>query len=112
MNRNFYKPAIGLMWLALPITALSYWRAWDQLPLRMAVHFDTNWRPNGYTTREESVMLGLGIMTPHACPGVHRRRLDGVRPSSRLRRYDTRDFCLSYSVSFCGSETIRLSSGI
>jgi Domain of unknown function (DUF1648) len=63
MNRNFYKPAIGLMWLALPITALSYWRAWDRLPMRMAVHFDTNWRPNGYTTREGSLVLGLGIMT-------------------------------------------------
>jgi hypothetical protein len=62
MNREFYKPAVWLMWLALPITALNYWRAWDQLPKRMAVHFDANWQPNGYTSREGSLMLGLGIM--------------------------------------------------
>jgi hypothetical protein len=62
MARNFYKPLVWLMWLALPITALKYWRAWDRLPLRMAVHFDANWQPNGYTSREGALMLGLGIM--------------------------------------------------
>ncbi|MGA9977181.1 MAG: DUF1648 domain-containing protein [Candidatus Sulfotelmatobacter sp.] len=62
MNQRWYKPAIWLMWLALPITALKYWRNWDQLPLQMAVHFDANWQPNGYTSREGSLMLGLGIM--------------------------------------------------
>lgn len=61
MNRDWYKPAIWLMWLALPTTALNYWRAWDQLPMRMAVHFDANWRPNGYTSREGSLMLALGV---------------------------------------------------
>jgi hypothetical protein len=62
MNRDFYKPLVWIMWLALPISALKYWRAWDRLPMRMAVHFDANWQPNGYTSREGSVMLGLGIM--------------------------------------------------
>jgi hypothetical protein len=62
MNRDWYKPLVALMWLALPINALNYWRAWDQLPARMAVHFDANWQPNGYTSREGSLMLGLGIM--------------------------------------------------
>ena len=62
MKRDWYKPAVWLMWLVLPITALNYWRAWDQLPTRMAVHFDANWQPNGYTSRQGSLMLGLGIM--------------------------------------------------
>ena len=62
MERHWYKTLVGLMWLALPITALKYWRAWDQLPARMAVHFDANWQPNGYTSREGALMLGLGIM--------------------------------------------------
>ena len=62
MNRNSYTLAIILMWLALPVTALKYWRAWDRLPARMAVHFNANWRPNGYTSREGSLLLGLGIM--------------------------------------------------
>jgi cytochrome bd-type quinol oxidase subunit 1 len=61
MNRDRYKPLVWLMWLALPSTALNYWRAWDRLPMRMAVHFDANWNPNGYTSREGSLMLGLGI---------------------------------------------------
>jgi len=62
MERYWYKTLVALMWLALPITALKYWRSWDQLPARMAVHFDANWRPNGYTSREGALMLGLGIM--------------------------------------------------
>jgi amino acid transporter len=61
MNRG-YALATWLMWLALPITALSYWQVWDQLPTRMAVHFDANWQPNGYTSREGALYLGLGIM--------------------------------------------------
>jgi uncharacterized membrane protein len=61
MNRDWYKPAIWLMWVALPTTALNYWRAWDQLPVRMAVHFDASWQPNGWTSREGALMLALGI---------------------------------------------------
>ena len=62
MNRDWYKPLVLLMWLALPATAWRYWQAWDQFPMRMAVHFDANWQPNGYTSREGALMLGLGIM--------------------------------------------------
>jgi hypothetical protein len=36
--------------------------AWDQLPVRMAVHFDANWQANGWTTREGALQLGLSIM--------------------------------------------------
>ena len=59
---NWYKPLVWLMWLALPASAWNYWSVWDQLPPRMAVHFDANWQPNGYTSREGAVELGLGIM--------------------------------------------------
>lgn len=62
MNRDWYKTLTWLMWLALPITALNYWRAWDRLPARMAVHFDVNNHPNGFTTKEGALELGLGIM--------------------------------------------------
>jgi hypothetical protein len=62
MDRHWFKALVGLMWLALPITALNYWSAWDQLPTRIAVHFDANWRPNGFTSREGALELGLGIM--------------------------------------------------
>ena len=62
MLRSAYKPMLLLMWLALITSAVSYWRVWDQLPARMAVHFDANFEPNGYTSREASAELGLGIM--------------------------------------------------
>jgi hypothetical protein len=60
MERKLFQAAVGLTWLALPLTALNYWRAWDQLPPRVAVHFDINWQPNGYTSREGSLMFALG----------------------------------------------------
>jgi hypothetical protein len=62
MNPRFYKSAVWLRWLALPLPGLGYWRAWDRFPMRLAVHFDANWQPNGYTSREGALMLGLGIM--------------------------------------------------
>jgi hypothetical protein len=62
MNRVWHKPAVLLMWLALPAAAWIYWRVWDQLPARMAVHFDANWQPNGYTSREGAAQLGLEIL--------------------------------------------------
>jgi hypothetical protein len=62
MNRVWHKPAVLLMWLALPTAAWIYWRVWDQLPARMVVHFDANWQPNGYTSREGAAQLGLEIL--------------------------------------------------
>lgn len=59
---SWAKVFIPLMWLFLISTALNYWRNWDQLPARMAVHFDANWQPNGYSSREGALYLGLGIM--------------------------------------------------
>lgn len=62
MSRNWYRWAVALMWLALPASAWNYWSVWDQLPAQMAVHFDANWQPNGYTSREGALQLGIGIM--------------------------------------------------
>jgi hypothetical protein len=61
MERKLFQIAAGLTWLALPLTALHYWRAWDRLPMRVAVHFDINWQPNGWTSRQGSLMLALGV---------------------------------------------------
>ena len=62
MNRDWYKPLTWLMWLAFPTSAFQYWSNWERLPARMAVHFDANWRPNGYTSKEGALELGLGIL--------------------------------------------------
>jgi|ERR1700733_9134297 len=62
MKKDWYTLATWLTWLALPITALNYWRVWDQLPMRMAVHFDANWQPNGWTSREGALYFGLAVL--------------------------------------------------
>jgi hypothetical protein len=62
MARNWYKPMVLLMWLALPAMAWNYGRVWNQLPVRMAVHFDADWQANGYTSREGALKLGMGIL--------------------------------------------------
>jgi len=62
MARSWFKALIVVMWLALPTSAWSYWHVWNELPTRMAVHFNANWQPNGYTSREGALRLGLGIL--------------------------------------------------
>lgn len=59
MNRTYFKFGIVLMWLALPLTALRYWMAWDQLPVRLATHFNGAGQPNGWMTREASLTFAL-----------------------------------------------------
>jgi hypothetical protein len=61
MERKFLIAAVAIAWLSLPLTALNYMRAWDRLPPRIAVHFDLNWQPNGWTSREGA--LGLALAT-------------------------------------------------
>ena len=63
MKSTWLKAGVLLMWLALPISAWEYRSVWENLPARMAVHFDANWQPNGYTSRQGALELGLGIMT-------------------------------------------------
>ena len=62
MQRTWFKVAVVLMWLALPLSAWEYRSAWDELPARVAVHFDANWNANGYTSREGALYLGIGIL--------------------------------------------------
>ena len=61
MKSKSFQFAIALMWLALPLTALRYWTSWDQLPARMATHFDINGRANGWMSRETSLQFAIGL---------------------------------------------------
>jgi Protein of unknown function (DUF1648) len=61
MNRKLYPLLVWLTWLALPLTALRFWLVWDQLPLRMATHFNANWQPNGWMSREVALEFALGV---------------------------------------------------
>ena len=61
MNRKAFTILTALMWIALPLTALLYAQAWNQLPARMATHFGVDGQPNGWMSRETSVYFALGI---------------------------------------------------
>ena len=61
MNRCHHL-AVWLMWIAVPFTAFDYWLAWDQLPARMAVHFNSDWRANGWASREAALGFTLGVV--------------------------------------------------
>ncbi|HEX3320180.1 MAG TPA: DUF1648 domain-containing protein [Terriglobales bacterium] len=63
MNRRYFKFGIALMWLVLPLTALRYRTVWDELPPRMATHFNAAGQANGWMTREASFAFALGLTT-------------------------------------------------
>jgi hypothetical protein len=57
-----YRMLTGLLWLSIPLMAISYMEVWNQLPLRMATHFDMANRPNGWMSREVSLGFGFGLL--------------------------------------------------
>jgi len=59
MNRGPWKFAIAFSWLSLPLMALRYWLVWDRLPARMATHFNALNQPNGWMSREVSLLFTL-----------------------------------------------------
>ncbi len=61
MNRRAFQFFTWLTWLSLPLIAVRYWQLWDQLPLRMATHFDVHGHPNGWMSRDTALCFGLGI---------------------------------------------------
>jgi|ERR1700679_709005 amino acid transporter len=62
MNQKPPQLAIWLMWLALPINVANYWRVWDRLPMRMAVHFNANWQPDGWASRDNFWVPAIGVI--------------------------------------------------
>ncbi len=64
MNRTLYRVFGWLLWLAVPVTALRLFTVWDQLPMRLATHFDLAGRPNGWMSPDGFLiftLLGLGV---------------------------------------------------
>jgi Protein of unknown function (DUF1648) len=58
-SRRYLRIFTGLMWLALPITAVIYGMAWPELPSRLATHFNLANQPNGWMSREGSLVFLL-----------------------------------------------------
>lgn len=62
-SRTLFGLFSALQWLALPILVLNFGTVWQKLPERLATHFDLAGQPNGWMTREEAVVVMLGIST-------------------------------------------------
>ena len=62
-SRTLFGLFSALQWLALPILVLDFGSVWQRLPERMATHFDLAGQPNGWMSREEAVVVMLGIST-------------------------------------------------
>jgi len=56
-----FRALVALLWLALPMIVVIFGSVWQQLPARMATHFDLAGQANGWMTREEAVVVLLGI---------------------------------------------------
>jgi uncharacterized membrane protein len=62
MNRRIFQLATAFLWLALPLVALQYRQVWDQLPARVATHFNAANQANGWMSRGEAVNFAVGFM--------------------------------------------------
>lgn len=56
---SLFKTMTALPWLGLPLVGAMYALAWSQLPTRLATHFDFNNQPNGWMSREGSLIFSL-----------------------------------------------------
>jgi hypothetical protein len=63
MNPRIWRLWIAGLWLALPAVALIYARMWDQIPQRLATHFNAAGRPNGWMSPAGSLTFGLVFLT-------------------------------------------------
>src|SRR5258708_2501726 len=63
MESKLYRALTAMLWLALPLTGFQYWSVWDQLPSRMATHFGVSGQPNGWMSRETSLIFAMVVTT-------------------------------------------------
>lgn len=62
MTRTWYKTLVALLWLAPVAMGIRYAQLWNQLPLRMASHFDAAGRVNGWMSRDAALYFDLGLL--------------------------------------------------
>src|SRR5689334_8610975 len=65
-----YRALMWMLWLSIPLLAICYAQVWDQLPARVATHFDMANRPNGWMSREVSLGFGIGLLALMAAVGT------------------------------------------
>src|SRR5579872_693716 len=57
--RRYLRILTGLIWLAVPTMAAMYAMSWQELPARLATHFDFANHPNGWMSRDLSLTFSL-----------------------------------------------------
>jgi hypothetical protein len=62
MTRTWYKTLTAFLWLAPVAMSIRYAQVWNQLPLRMASHFDAAGRANGWMPRDAALYFDLGLL--------------------------------------------------
>jgi hypothetical protein len=83
MNRT-YKTLTALLWLAPIAIAVRYWQVWDRLPMRVASHFDSAGRANGWMTREAT--LYFDVISLAFLAGIFSAVLIGVERKYKLAK--------------------------
>ncbi len=58
-SRRYLRVFTALVWVAVPTMAGMYAMAWNELPARLATHFDLANHPNGWMSREASLTFSL-----------------------------------------------------
>jgi uncharacterized membrane protein len=58
-SRNAFRALTALVWIAVPVAAVLYALAWNELPPRLATHFNFANQPNGWMSREGSLVFFL-----------------------------------------------------
>lgn len=58
-SRRYLRVFTGLIWVAVPAMAGLYAMSWQELPARLATHFDLANQPNGWMSREASLTFSL-----------------------------------------------------
>src|SRR5690349_24027692 len=104
INRATWNWCIAAMWFVLPALALRYWQVWDLLPLRLATHFDVGGRPNGWMTREGSMLFVICLCAIIVVPGSF--ILSRVRKPQLFSGALLAWFCVVLGVIFYGNESI------
>ena len=65
-----FKVLRWLMLAAIPLNAVFYAMAWNQLPERIATHFAANGQPNGWMSRQDSLTFSIVLTAVIAIVGV------------------------------------------
>jgi Protein of unknown function (DUF1648) len=104
INRATWNWSIAGMWLVPPLLALRYWQVWDRLPVNIASHFNAAGRPNGWMTREGSLLFVIGISAFIAMLGT--LILTRVRKPEPASIAVVGFFYVILSVIFYGNESV------